>query len=189
MRTVTAKSTRAMQHGSTLKVWRDDFQDGYSEPSELHALAEFDIASIGVGYANASYVDAQGNAHKQIGSFTRTDGSTGEATDVWFKVDYARTTEVDLVEVPNEIAALADVSAFGNVHSLHQAMARDESGDLKTLVEQFSTAQSTAERKALFTSLICEWTGAADVSPTSRGSYIDARKVVVLEQLLGDGGC
>ncbi|MDR3089038.1 MAG: hypothetical protein LBU39_04385 [Desulfobulbaceae bacterium] len=47
-------------------------------------------------------------------------------TDVWFSEDLARTVDLNLIEIPDEIAALPDVTAFGNVHDLQQAMARDE---------------------------------------------------------------
>ena len=83
-------------------------------------------------------VDANGNALRQQGSFTYVNGSTGQMTDVWFAEDTTRTLPTELVEVPEEIAALLDVMAFGNVYSLHQAMARDESGALRTLVEEFA---------------------------------------------------
>jgi len=35
------------------------------------------------------------------------------------------------VDVPEDIAALPDVQGYGNVYDLHQAMARDTSGELK----------------------------------------------------------
>ena len=116
---------------SELRVWRDLSQDGISQTDELFTLDELGIASISLGYTNSSHVDAQGNAHRQVGSFTWADGNTGTATDVWFAADFARTKEVDLLEVPADIAALPDLAGFGNVRSLHQAMVRDESGQLQ----------------------------------------------------------
>ncbi|MDD5297132.1 MAG: hypothetical protein PHU46_09470 [Rhodocyclaceae bacterium] len=50
-------------------------------------------------------------------------------------MDTARTVEEQVVEVSAEIEALPDLAGFGNVHSLHQAMARDTSGRLKSLVQ------------------------------------------------------
>ena len=61
-------------------------------------------------------VDANGNALRQQGSFTYVNGSTGQMTDVWFTEDTAHSLPTELVEVPEEIAALPDVVAFGNVY-------------------------------------------------------------------------
>ena len=59
--------------------------------------------------------------------------------DVWFAVDTARTVDKNLVAISADIAALPDLVGFGNVHSLHQAMARGASGGLINLVKQFGT--------------------------------------------------
>ena len=69
--------------------------------------------------------------------------------DVWLTQDTARTADLNLVDVPDDIVALPDAVAFGNVHNLHQAMARDESGKLQALVEQFASETDTAARADL----------------------------------------
>lgn len=58
------------------------------EPSHIlfgQQLALVNIPSaptLNVNYSNFSFVDAQGNAHRQVGSYTNTDGQTRTATDV-----------------------------------------------------------------------------------------------------------
>ena len=74
-----------------LRIWRDTDGDGYSRPDELKTLSEAGVFSINTGYARSNYIDANDNEHKQVGSFTKTDGTTGTATDVWFKTDKAYT--------------------------------------------------------------------------------------------------
>jgi hypothetical protein len=96
-------------------------------------------------YLNSDEVDAQGNAHKQQGDFTKTDGTSNKMNDVWFDVDLAKTKETDLVEVSDEITKLPNLAGFGNVHSLHQAMARDESGELQALVEKVIITTGTEQ--------------------------------------------
>jgi hypothetical protein len=66
-------------------------------------------------------------------------------TDVWFLEDPARTVDLNLVEIPDEIAAMPDITAFGNVHDLQQTMARDESGGLRALVGQFAAENDANE--------------------------------------------
>jgi hypothetical protein len=96
---------------------------------ELITLRAAGVVALNLGYATSTSVDAAGNAHKQIGSFVKTDGSARIATDVWFSADLALTQEVEILEVSADIAALPDMQGFGNVHSLHQAMARDETSN------------------------------------------------------------
>jgi hypothetical protein len=76
--------------------------------------------------------------------------------DVWFDVDLAKTIETDLVEVNDVIANLPNLAGFGNVHSLHQAMALDTSGELQDLVEQVISA-SGAEQNDALTQIWCLW--------------------------------
>ena len=125
---------------AALRVWRDKNSDGKVGEGELLTLDELGIQSLCTSYTVQQVVDANGNALRQQGSFTYVNGSTGQMGDVWFTEDTARSLPTERVEVPEEIAALPDVMAFGNVYSLHQAMARDESGALRTLVEEFAWA-------------------------------------------------
>jgi hypothetical protein len=62
-----------------LRVWRDLNQDGISQAGELQTLSQAGIASIGVA-GTATNVDL-GNGNTQIasGSFTRTNGTTGQS--------------------------------------------------------------------------------------------------------------
>ena len=67
---------------SELRVWKDANGNGRTDAGELLSLAEAGVQSINVNYSNSSFVDAQGNAHRQVGSYTNTDGQTRTATDV-----------------------------------------------------------------------------------------------------------
>ncbi len=135
---------------AALRVWRDANSDGKVGEGELLTLDELGIQSLGTNYKTQNVTDASGNQHLQVGSFTFTDAAgntqTYTMTDVWFGEDRARSLPTELVEVSEEIAALPNVMAFGNVYSLHQAMARDGSGALKSLVERFAAETDVAAR-------------------------------------------
>ncbi|MDQ7837507.1 MAG: hypothetical protein RDU59_03320 [Thermodesulfobacteriota bacterium] len=90
-----------------------------TSPHKLRTLDELGIQSIGTTYVDSTLIDAQGNEHRQIGSFTKTDGTTGTATDVWFQSDKAYTIATEWLDVPPEIAALPDLQGYGNVYDLH----------------------------------------------------------------------
>jgi len=110
---------------SQLKIWQDADGDGYTSEGELKTLSDAGIASINTGYTNSTTVDSNGNAHKQVGTFTRADGTVASATDVWFKMDKAYTIANEWLDVPADIAALPDLQGYGNVYDLQQAMVRD----------------------------------------------------------------
>ena len=99
-------------------------------------------------------------------------------------------TPTKLVNVDATIAALPNLRGLGNVHSLHQAMARDVI--LKNKVQQFVATKNSEARSALLNDLIYRWAGVHDIDPTSRreskmyGNVIgDARKLACLEALMG----
>ncbi len=169
---------------SELKVWRDADSDGVTDEGELSSMAEAGVSDINTAYTSPNQTDANGNTLAQAGTFTRTDGTTGRAGSFLFDRDPTNSVPVDWVEVPDAVAALPDISAFGNVYSLHQAMARDES--LAATVSTLVGSTDYRTLKSQFEAMVQQWTGSAGVSPTSRGPNIDARQLGVLESFYGD---
>ena len=176
-----------------LRVWKDANSNGRTDAGELLTLTEAGVQSVNLGYTNSGFVDVQGNAHKQVGSYTTTDGQTRAATDVWVKTDPTYSVPTTWVDVPEDIAALPDAQGYGKVRDLHQAMAMDSSGELEALVTAFTQAATPEDRDALVTQIIYRWTGVQNVDPTSRASRMiygnaigDARKLEALEEFMGE---
>ncbi|BCM25595.1 hypothetical protein [Methyloradius palustris] len=103
------------------------------------------------------------------------------------------TVSTTSVAVSAEIAAMPDLDGWGNLTSLQQAMARDTTGQLKTLVTQYGTQTDPDTRDATLNSILYYWAGVQDVDPGSRtasmiyGNAIgDARKLEFLETLYGE---
>ncbi|MDW7557805.1 calcium-binding protein, partial [Azospirillum brasilense] len=167
----------------TLRIWRDLNQDGVADTGELATLADSGIQALSLSYADSAFTDGYGNEHRQVGTFTRSDGSSGTATDVWFKADLSNTMPPHSVPISSTIAALPDMKGMGNVRSLHQAMALDSS--LTDLVWQFTTETSVSGRNMLIEQIMLRWTGSDGVIPDSRGLYVDARHLSALEALSG----
>lgn len=67
---------------SQLRIWQDGNADDISQSAELKTLAELGIASIGVAGQTDSSSLGGGNTQAQKGSFTRTDGSSGDSASV-----------------------------------------------------------------------------------------------------------
>ena len=117
-----------------LRIWQHDPEaTDLGDPDSsgiLKTLDELGIQSIDTGYTNANITDANGNIIKQTGTFTWEDGTTGTAADVWFQTDNMHTIANEWLDVPDDIATLPNMWGYGNVYDLHQAMVRDESGQL-----------------------------------------------------------
>ncbi|HQM82718.1 MAG TPA: calcium-binding protein [Syntrophorhabdaceae bacterium] len=64
-------------------------------------------------------------------------------------------------------------------------MVWDASGQLQSLVEQFIAATDAATRDTLMDQILIKWTGSEDVVDGSRGAFFDAKKLAVIEKLLG----
>ncbi|OPY12040.1 MAG: Bifunctional hemolysin/adenylate cyclase precursor [Syntrophus sp. PtaB.Bin138] len=169
-----------------LKIWQDLDRDGYSNPGELKSLSEMGIVSIDTGFTDSTVVDGSGNAHRQVGSYQKADGTTGIAADVWFLADKMFTMAAETPDIPADIAVLPHLRGSGNVYDLHEAMVRDSSGTLKLLIQQFIDAAEPVVRTGLMDQILFKWTGSDGVSPTSRGPFFDARKLAVLEQMIGE---
>lgn len=127
---------------SELRVFRDLNQNGITDSGELQTLSEAGVDSLSVIYTNQSFTDDQGNEHRQVGSYTAKNGSVLSMNDVWFDRNLTDTKE-DIIDVPLKISLLTpNAKGFGNTQSLHQAMAKDTSGLLHSLVEQFIDAET-----------------------------------------------
>lgn len=169
-----------------LRVWKDSDSDAKVSAGELLTLDAAGVANIGLAFTSQTQSDIQGNQHLQVGQYVRTGGSVATVTDVWFESDLARTIETDPLTTESSIADLPDIQGFGNVHSLHQAMALNSSGKLQSLVQEFVSTSDSEARHVLIKQILFTWTGSDQYSATSRGTYVDdGRKIYSLEAFLG----
>ncbi|WP_181015016.1 calcium-binding protein, partial [Citrobacter amalonaticus] len=167
-----------------LRVWKDSNSNGRVDAGELLTLEQAGVASVGTGYQNSTFVDGQGNAHKQTGNITYTDGTTGTSADVWFSTNNSYTHYDKDVKISSEIRALPYIRGFGNMADLHIAMSLNPR--LQAMVEQYIACPQGKEADDLLQRIIFEWAGVTDIPSDSRGSYIDARFLTVLESASGE---
>lgn len=67
---------------SSLRLWRDLNQDGISQSGELFTLDDLGIASINVASTEHSKLLSNGNQVADLGTYTKTDGTTGSTGEV-----------------------------------------------------------------------------------------------------------
>ncbi|MBI5901514.1 MAG: hypothetical protein HZB40_20120, partial [Rhodocyclales bacterium] len=177
-----------------LRVWTDTNQDGISQADELHTLTDAGIASISLtGTATHTAADANGNTVTRTGTFTRTDGISGLAGEVTFKRDTALSIPVATYTVTDAIAAQPDLSGYGNLLDLHQALAKEVGAGgtaLASALGAYLTASTvgagdTAIRDTALDQFLYTWANAASVLPASRGAALDARQIAFLEAAFG----
>jgi len=110
----------------------------------LLTLTEAGIASINLTNTATNTIDSSGNTQLRAGSYTKTDTTTGIIGDYSLAQNAMYSVATDWVDVSTEIAELPDVSGYGIVDSLHQAMAKDVSGLLKTFIQSFANTTDIA---------------------------------------------
>ncbi len=167
-----------------LQLWRDRNASGSVEAGELSSLSDAGIASLDLAYDNANTVDDQGNQHRQLGSYQTSQGERRSLVDVWFRVNRLQSLDLAPLAIDPEIARLPNIGGMGNVPSLHQAMQRDATGQLRQLVEQWQLA-SPAQRPSLIRPLIYRWTGVHDLPAGGGRGLDDIRSLNAMEALQG----
>ncbi|WP_198386371.1 calcium-binding protein, partial [Burkholderia ubonensis] len=171
---------------ANLKVWIDRNGDAQSTPDELVSLASIGIKSIKL---NATSVDQSinGNSINLISSVTLNDGTTREIADVWFRNSPTYTHPTTPTAISDDIAALPNLKGFGMLRDLQSIMMVDPT--LAQLVRDFtmtvSTGASFAAVENAVANILYRWAGVDGVAPSSRGGYIDARKLEFVERYLG----
>ena len=113
--------------------WTDANYDGVMQESEssMVTLDSLGIKSLRTGYTESDHVDKSGNEHRQVGSYTKTDGTTAKMTDVWFVTSNGDTTydDSDIPAHSAAIKALPDLAGMGRLYGLRDAMALDDAED------------------------------------------------------------
>ena len=167
---------------SRLKVWTDKNGDGISAEDEVMTLEEAGISSIDL---NAAEVNAETGTEAILGrkgSVRYTDGTTGEAAELWAASQLFDTVDKLDIDVTSE----NDVKGLGNIHDLNKALALDETGKLAEYVNEFKNAENKEEMFAASEKILYFLCGAEDIDISLRGGRVDARKLAVIEAALGE---
>ncbi len=171
---------------ANLMMWADFDDDGAIGADEFKTLEELGISSINLSAIFDGTIDEFGNTFNFTGSFTWDDGEVGTVSELLLERDTMYSMQVERLEVSEEVAAMANLSGMGNLYSLHQTMMRDDSGALKTLLENFGTETDETARKALLNEILYMWGELNNASTANRGSNFDSRRLGFLELFYGE---
>ncbi|TFI58518.1 hypothetical protein E2493_09710, partial [Sphingomonas parva] len=117
---------------SELRIWQDYDQDGLTDSGELATLEELGILSIGVSGTALGLRTPQGADLLSHGTFTRTDGTTGNSYEAIFQSDNVDTLyNGEAGRAAWQQGLSINAKGFGTVTDLAVAMANDiELGEL-----------------------------------------------------------
>ena len=170
---------------ATLRVWLDTDGNGLSAPSEIVTLSQAGVASINTAYADSLKKDGFGNELRQLGSFTRSDGLTRQAIDIWFKTDPSQSVLNSNLAGLTADATVPDLIGSGAVMDLQYFVGTTNAQSIRDIITAILHTSSASETVALTRTLLITWANAANVAPGSHGFNVDARELVTLENFYG----
>ena len=112
---------------SQLRIWVDANGNGAVDAGELETLQQAGIASINLTAAAQTNDTDAGNTIVSTGTFTFTNGTTGNVDQVNFNVDSYRTQYLGDTTVSTAAAAMPNLKGYGTLTDLQVAMTLDPS--------------------------------------------------------------
>ncbi|WP_054758356.1 hypothetical protein [Methylomonas koyamae] len=155
---------------ANLRLWRDLNQDGISQTNELFTLGSQNIGAINVGSTEHSQVLANGNQLADIGSYVKTDGSSGALGEVSGNLgdinliqDTFHSQFTDHLDTTG-FEALPDMHGAGQVRNLREAATLSPA--LAQLLADFAAADRTGQQ-ALLDTILKAWSDTSTMLPPS----------------------
>lgn len=176
---------------SDLLIWQDLNGDGRSQEDELGSLGDHNIVSIDVDGATSVSETIAGNNIDYESTVTFSDMSTSDIVNVNFNLDQMATIQQYPTYLTTQVlsnlygSGYANLRGYGEVPDLFNKIAEDSE-----FYSAFDALMSDnlSDPEGYISSLeevLFRWAGVYDNSPTSRGSYIDSRKVDTMLAFLG----
>lgn len=171
---------------SELGIWVDANGDGITQEGELISLEEMQVKEISLSYADQNLTDENGNMIARESVIVMEDGTEYNMGEIHFEIDKMDVVQSNPVEIDEHIKnTMPELKASGPMLTLQQAMTLDEA--LVELVEDYMNCDEPLKRRETAEQILAKWTGCEAIAPGSRGSYVDAVHLGVIEKLSGTG--
>ena len=151
---------------SQVSVWQDENQDGISQNGELKSFSELGIVSIDLSGTSQVKNLGNGNSQTATATFTRADGSQGNAGDLNLASNAFYRKFTDEIPLTDAIAALPGMRGAGAVRDLREAaqLSPELAAQLTALAEAGNIERAEYREKII--ALVDAWASSADF-PTS----------------------
>ncbi|WP_186071667.1 calcium-binding protein [Burkholderia gladioli] len=169
-----------------LCVWADVNGNGVSDPGELHSLQELGIVAINLETENSKR-KVGGNLVAEAATFVKSDGSTGEIVEAYFDNNPVNSKFKGNFSLNPEVLDPPNLRGYGTLTDLSVAMSVDPA--LLGMVEKFlkGVIDDVPDFYTRVSAIVFQWAGVSGVDPDSRGRFVDARKLEVVEKFSGQG--
>ena len=169
-----------------LMLWVDLNGNGVSEKGELKSLSEMGIKSISLNYEAANKSTGTEALIGNVATFIYEDDTEGAIGEMWVASDLFDTIETVMTGTSEAVNGLPNVRSYGKVSSLHNAIEGDDTGTLKSLVEQFNIEEDNNIRIEIVKQMLNFICDVENVEEGSRGSSFSAKKLAVIEKFMGE---
>jgi len=171
---------------ASLRLWVDADSDGVTDTGELKTLSGYGIKAIDLSATGAGG-GTGGDTIGAVGTYVRTNGTTGQVAEAYFANDTALSHYQGTTAYDPGVWMLPDLRGYGTAPNLWIAMSLDPT--LKAMVADFAalTIADTSALQSAILPILYRWAGVENMAPGSRGNYVDARHLAVLEKFVGQG--
>jgi Ca2+-binding RTX toxin-like protein len=170
---------------ASLQVWQDTNGNGGVDTGEIQSLTKLGIASISLN-ANDADQSVNGNRINAFSTFTRTNGTTGQAAEVYFNNNKMDAHYTGTYTLNPATLLLPNLRGYGTAPDLYIAMSKDPTL-LKMVRDLVNTPLSSAAGyNDQVAAIIYRWTGVDAVIPGSRGRNVNAKSLKALEVIVGE---
>ncbi|MGH8106344.1 MAG: calcium-binding protein, partial [Arenimonas sp.] len=148
---------------ANVRIWRDLNQDGVSQANELFTLEQAGVVSINLTPTSTTDVNlGNGNLIDNVGTFTRSNGTSGQAGDLQlasntFFSRFLTAPELQAGEQPD----IPNVHGSGMVRDLREAMILSQ--NLATQVASLSAGMTRDAMRAQLIPLMDLWAGTSSM--------------------------
>ncbi|MGA8006290.1 MAG: calcium-binding protein [Burkholderiales bacterium] len=155
-----------------LRVWRDLNQNGVTDAGELLTLSSLGITGFNVAKTSNNQVLADGNRIADLGSYLRTDGSTGtmgdvgQMADIDLGEDTFHRTFTDQVPLAAGVSALPNMRGSGLVRDMWEAasLQTNEGSGFASALASYSSLTTQSDQLADLDGLVAAWASTSTLS-------------------------
>jgi len=164
-----------------LKIWKDSDSNALTDSGELLTLAQAGIASISLSAQDVQLTD-NNNPIVQQSSFTKSDGTKGNISDVGFRYDKVQTISTSDITIDPVLLNLPWVRGIGLVKDL--AVAATGNSSFINLITSMASQNDSQTVYNSMDDLLKYWAGQQSTNPALMRGPITEIKAAIISKFL-----